>query len=103
MNGTGTMHYLDKWTDIGKTTLASGEEVYIFMCEHYDAIPAGDSILSLTKIWVYDTVTNEQIGDNFEVKVFSEGIQSTNLTYEEAMTALNNGEEVLAHAAGLFK
>lgn len=101
MNGTGTMHYLDKWTDLGKTTV-DGKEVYIFMCEHYDAIPAGDSILSLTKVWVYDTVTNEQVPANFEVKVYSEAIQSENLTYEEAMASLNGGKTVLEHATELF-
>ena len=101
MNGTGVMHYLDSWTDIGKTTV-KGEEVYIFMCEHKEAIPAGDSILSLTKVWVYDTVTNEQVPANFEVKVYSEGIQSENLTYEEAMASLNNGKTDLEHAAELF-
>lgn len=102
MNGTGTMHYLDKWTDLGKTTLANGEEVYIFMCEHYDAIPAGDSILSLTKVWVYDTVDNDAVSENFEVKVYSEAIQSANLSYEEAMASLNNGKTDLEHAAELF-
>ena len=96
-----TMHYLDKWTDIGKTTV-DGKEVYIFMCEHEEAIPAGDSILSLTKVWVYDTVTNDQIGENFEVKVYSEAIQSENLTYEEAMASLNGGKTVLEHATELF-
>ena len=101
MNGTGTMHYLDSWTDLGKTTV-DGEEVYIFVCEHKEAIPAGDSILSLTKVWVYDTVTNEQVPEDFEVKVFSEAIQAENLTYEEAMDSLNGGKTVLEHAAGLF-
>ena len=101
MNGTGTMHYLDSWTDLGKTTV-KGEEVYIFMCEHKEAIPAGDSILSLTKIWVYENVTNEKIPADFEVKVFSEGIQAENLTYEEAMTSLNAGKTDLEHAAELF-
>ena len=102
-----TRHYLDKWTDLGKTTV-DGEEVYIFMCEHYDAISAGDSILSLTKVWVYEDVDNEDIegkltGDGkFVVDVYSEAIQADNLTYEEAMTSLNNGETVLVHAAGLF-
>ena len=101
MNGTGTMHYLDKWTDLGKTTVKD-EEVYIFMCEHEEAIPAGDSILSLTKVWVYENVTNEQVPENFEVKVYSEGIQSENLTYAEAMASLNNGKTDLEHAAELF-
>ena len=101
MNGTGTMHYLDKWTDLGKTTV-KGEEVYIFMCEHEEAIPAGDSILSLTKVWVYDKVTNDQVPENFEVKVYSEGIQSENLTYTEAMASLNNGKTDLEHATELF-
>jgi len=97
----GTMHHLDSWTDLGKTTV-DGKEVYIFMCEHKEAIPAGDSILSMTKVWVYDNVTNEQIGGEFEVKVFSEAIQSENLTYEEAMASLNGNATVLEHAASLF-
>ena len=101
VSGDYTMHYLNKWTDIGKTVV-DGKEVYIFMCEHYEAIPAGDSILSLTKVWVYDTVTNEDIGSNFEVKVYSEAIQAENLTYDEAMASLNGGKTVLEHAADLF-
>lgn len=99
--GEGTMHYLDKWTDIGKTTV-NGKEVYIFMCEHEEAIPAGDSILSLTKVWVYDTVENGGIDGEFEVLVFSEAIQSANLTYAEAMEVLNAGKTDLEHAAELF-
>ena len=97
----GVRHFLDSWTDLGKTTV-NGEEVYIFVCEHKDAIPAGDSIVSLTKVWVYDTVTNEQVPEEFEVLVFSEGIQSENLTYDEAMAALNGGKTTLEHAADLF-
>jgi len=101
MNGTGTMHYLDKWTDIGKITIGN-EEHYVFMCEHKDAIPAGDSILSLTKVWVYENVDNAAIDEGFEVKVYSEAIQAENLTYEEAMASLNNGKTDLQHAAELF-
>lgn len=101
VDGDYTMHHLDSWTDIGKTSV-KGEDVYIFMCEHEEAIPAGDSILSMTKVWVYDTVTNDQIPEKFEVKVYSEAIQSENLTYEEAMTSLNAGKTVLEHAAELF-
>lgn len=100
-DGNNTIHYLNKWTDIGKATV-NGKEVNIFMCEHYDAIKAGDSILSLTKVWVYEDVDNANIGDSFEVKVYSEAIQADNLTYEEAMTSLNGEEDVLTHAAGLF-
>ena len=96
-----TMHYLDKWTDLGKA-IVNGKEVYIFMCEHYEAIPAGDSILSLTKVWVYDHVGNAGINERFDVQVFSEAIQSANLTYEEAMKTLNNGKTDLEHAAELF-
>ena len=101
VTGDYTMHYLDKWTDLGKTTV-NGKEVYIFMCEHYEAIPAGDSILSLTKVWVYENVDNGGIDGGFDVQVFSEAIQSANLTYEEAMAALNNGKTDLEHAAELF-
>lgn len=101
VDGDYTMHYLDKWTDLGKTTVG-GKEVYIFMCEHKEAIPAGDSILSMTKVWVYDTVDNNDIGDKIEVKVYSEAIQAENLTYDEAMASLNGGKTVLEHAAELF-
>ena len=101
MNGTGTMHYLNKWTDLGKATV-DGEEVYIFMCEHYEAIPAGDSILSLTKVWVYENVDNDDIDGEIKVHVYSEAIQAENLTYEEAMASLNNGKTDLEHAAELF-
>lgn len=101
VDGDYTMHHLDSWTDIGKTSV-KGEDVHIFMCEHEEAIPAGDSILSMTKVWVYDNVTNDQIPEDFEVKVFSEAIQSENLTYEEAMTSLNARKTVLEHAAELF-
>jgi len=101
VSGSYTMHYLDKWTDIGKATV-DGKDVHIFMCEHSEAIPAGDSILSLTKVWVYETVDNDAIGDKFEVKVYSEAIQAENLTYEEAMASLNGGKTVLEHAAELF-
>lgn len=102
VSGNYTMHCLDKWTDIGKTTLANGEEVYIFMCEHKEAIPTGDSILSMTKVWVYDTVDNDDIGSEIKVRVFSEAIQKENLTYEEAMASLNGGKTDLEHATELF-
>lgn len=96
-----TIHKLDKWSYVGPTTV-KGEEVYIFVCEHYDAIPAGDSILSLTKVWVYDTVDNDDIDSEIKVHVYSEAIQSENLTYAEAMESLNGGKTVLEHAAELL-
>lgn len=102
VNGDGTtIHKLDSWKDLGETTI-NGKKVHVFMCEHKEAIPAGDSILSLTKVWVYENVANEEIGDGFEVKVFSEGIQSENLTYAEAMKSLNAGKTDLEHATELF-
>lgn len=96
-----TIHKLDKWSYVGPVDI-KGESSYIFVCEHYDAIPAGDSILSLTKVWVYENVDNADIGENFEVKVYSEAIQAENLTYEEAMASLNGDKTVLEHAAELF-
>ena len=102
-----TIHKLDKWSYVGPTTVA-GKEVYIFVCEHYDAIPAGDSILSLTKVWVYENVDNSDIegklgeNDEFEVLVYSEAIQADNLTYEEAMASLNAGKSDLEHATELL-
>ncbi len=107
VDGDYTMHHLDKWTDIGKT-IVGNEEVYIFMCEHYEAISAGDSILSLTKVWIYENIDNEQIeaaelvNGQFNIQVYSEAIQADNLSYDEAMASLNAGEDVLTHAAGLF-
>ena len=97
----GTRHYLDSWTDLGETTV-NGESVHIFVCEHKDAIAKNDSILSLTKVWVYESVDNDEIGGSFNVEVYSEAIQADNLTYDEAMTSLNAGKTVLAHAAELF-
>ena len=95
------IHHLDSWADLGKATVG-GKEVNIFVCEHKEAIPAGDSILSLTKVWVYENVDNADIGDNFEVNVYSEAIQADNLTYDEAMASLNGNDTVLNHATSLF-
>ena len=100
-NGEGTMHHVDFWKDLGAATV-DGKQVNIFMCVHKEAIPVGDSILSLTKIWVYDHVDNDAIGSQFDVKVFSEAIQSENLTYDEAMEVLNGNKTDLQHAADLF-
>lgn len=108
-----TIHYLDKWSYVGPTTV-NGEEVYIFVCEHEEKIPAGDSILSLTKVWVYDNVDNEDISKAqlvsdtasgrgmFGIEVYSEAIQAENLTYDEAMKALQGDATLLDHAASLF-
>ena len=72
------------------------------MCEHYEAIPQGDSILSMTKVWIYDSVDNDDIDGEIKVYVYSEAIQAENLTYEEAMASLNGGKSDLEHAADLF-
>ena len=87
------MYSLTKWSDVGTFTI-NGEETSVFLCEYEGIVDVGESVLSLTKVWLYDTVTNEQVEefdlDNgmFNVFVASEAIQSDNLTYAEAMEAL---------------
>lgn len=93
-NGDGkNMYSLTNWSDVGTYTI-NGEETAVFLCEYEGVVAAGESVLSLTKVWLYDTVTNADIErfdlteGAFNVEVVSQAIQAENLTYAEAMTEL---------------
>ena len=94
-NADGSKVYNVTWKDVGVFTI-NGEETSVFLCEVADkcAIAAGDSVLSLTKVWLYESVTNEDVTafnlaeGAFKVEVASQAIQAANLTYDEAMAEL---------------
>ena len=77
------------------------EETSVFLCEYKDIVKTGESILSLTTVWLYKTVTNDLIEDfdlangAFNVKVASQAIQAENLTYDEAMAELGAIDQAL--------
>lgn len=104
-NDEGKNMYPVVWKDIGTFTI-NGEETSVFVCEYKGIVDVGESVLSLTKVWLYENLTNEQVeafqlaGGAFKVEVRSEAIQSANLTYEEAMAEL--GAMDAAHMAKLF-
>ena len=112
VNGVITQHKLDKWnTVIGPVNIGTTEKpenVYIFVCENYDAVAPGASVRSLTKIWINATgaaTLNTEALTTFNVKVVSEAIQADGLTYEAAMQELTGGnttEALKAHAVSLF-
>lgn len=100
-NGEGkNMYSLTKWSDVGTFTI-NGEETSVFLCEYTGVVQPGESVLSLTKVWLYDTVTNDIIEDfdlangAFNVNVVSQAIQAENLTYEEAMKELGTIDQTL--------
>lgn len=94
------IHSLTKWSDVG-TFMINGEETSVFLCEYEGVVEAGDSVLSLTKVWLYSNVTNDIVEDfelangAFDVKVASQAIQSENLSYEEAMKELGAIDQTL--------
>lgn len=94
------MYSLTSWKDVGTFTI-NGEETSVFLCEYTGKVAAGESILSLNKVWLYDTVTNEIINEfdlangAFHVEVASQAIQAENLTYEEAMAELGEIDQAL--------
>ena len=104
-NAAGKNMYPVEWKDVGTFTI-NGEETSVFVCEYKGIVQPGESILSLTKVWLYDTLTNEQVEafklveGKFKVEVRSEAIQAENLTYEEAMAELGAMDE--AHMNKLF-
>ena len=93
VDGTYNMYSLTKYTDVGTFTI-NGEETSVFLCEYEGIVKAGESVLSLTKVWLYDTVTNEDVtafdlaNGAFNIEVVSQAIQAANLTYDEAMAEL---------------
>lgn len=92
--------YPVSWKDVGTFTIG-GEETSVFLCECKDIVKPGESILSLTTVWLYKSVTNDLIEEfdlangAFNVKVASQAIQAENLTYDEAMTELGAIDQAL--------
>ena len=84
---------LTKWTDVGTFTI-NDEETAVFLCEYEGVVEPGNSVLSLTKVWLYKNVTNEIVEDFdlaeglFKIEVASQAIQAANLTYDAAMAEL---------------
>ena len=94
------MYSLTSWKDVGTFTI-NGEDTSVFLCEYNKPVAQGESVLSLTKVWLYDTVTNEAIKSfnltegAFNVEVVSQAIQAADLTYEEAMAELGTIDQAL--------
>ena len=94
------MYSLTSWKDVGTFTI-NGEDTSVFLCEYNMPVAQGESVLSLTKVWLYDTVTNEAIKSfnltegAFNVEVVSQAIQAADLTYEEAMAELGTIDQAL--------
>ncbi|MBQ6868488.1 MAG: hypothetical protein IJO16_07460 [Clostridia bacterium] len=94
-NEDGTKMYNVTWKDVGTFNI-NNEKTAVFLCEVADKceVAKGDSVLSLTTVWLYKNVTNELIESwnledgKFPVEVVSQAIQSENLTYDEAMAEL---------------
>ena len=106
VDGDGNTRYGVDWVYAGDYAITEGGEDYsIFVCTVKDecAVAVDDYMLSLTKVWLYDTVTQDDIVNlglidaegvaQFKVEVLSQGIQSAALTYDEAMEALGEVTE----------
>lgn len=66
---------------------------YAYTDKDHEAIPSGEYLSTLSSVWLKETATQENIkkyGDKVDIIVFSQAIQSEDLTYEEAMDALGN-------------
>ena len=78
---------------LSDTVTINGNEYYVvvFTDAKEEAIPYGDSLHTLNAVWMDANVTQEQVagwGEKVEIIVFSQGIQSYDLTHAEAMEAL---------------
>lgn len=101
-NAAGKNMYNVTWKDVGVFTI-NGEQTSVFLCEVAGKTPvkAGESVMSLTKVWLYENVDNEQVeafglaNGAFKVEVASQAIQSENLTYDEAMDELGAIDQAL--------
>lgn len=100
-NANGEKMYSVTWKDLGETFTINGEETAVFLCEYKGIVQPGESVLSLTKVWLYENVTNEIVKDfnltegAFKVEVASQAIQAENLTYDEAMAELGTINQTL--------
>lgn len=91
----GKTRYAVDWKYAGDFTI-DGELKNVFVCTVKDgaAVAKNDIVYSLCKVWLYETVTQEQVKmlgldtAAFQVKVLSQGIQTYELTHDEAMAAL---------------
>ena len=101
-NKGGENMYPVTWKDVGTFTI-NGEDTAVFLCEVKDknAVKSGESVLSLTAVWLYKNVTNEMVdgfdlnNGEFVVEVASQAIQAENLTYDEAMVELGAIDQTL--------
>ena len=100
VTGTYNMYSLTDWSDVGTFTI-NGEETSVFLCEYKGIVKPGESVLSLTTVWLYKDVTNEILAGfdltdgKFPVDVVSQAIQAENLTYDEAMKELGTIDQAL--------
>lgn len=101
-NDAGKAMYNVTWKDVGTFTI-NGEDTAVFLCEvaGKNAVASGESVLSLTSVWLYDSVTNEILNSfdlangAFDVDVVSQAIQAENLTYDEAMAEMGTIDQAL--------
>ena len=81
-------------------------DIYVFDTLDNAAVETGDSFMTLTTVALHEWVTNEmveQLGDKFEVYTFSEAIQESGLSFDEAMKALIGDDgDLEAHATSLI-
>ncbi len=85
-----------------------GERYFdVYVCETigHSSVKNGESVLSLTAIWL-DKAFNNELADAFgdlEVYTASEAIQKAGLTYEQAMAEMTGEGSLEDHVAELFK
>ncbi len=99
-DAAGNNVYPVTWKDVGTFTI-NGEDTAVFLCEYKGIVAPGESVVSLTSVWLYKNVTNEIVdafglaNGAFKVEVASQAIQSENLTYDEAMAELGAIDQAL--------
>lgn len=95
----------EKYEDVGID--GAKYDIYVFDTLGNAVVEKGDSFMTLTTVTLKEWVTNEmveQLDDQFNIYTWSEAIQETGLTHEEAMAALIGGDNTLEpHATRLLK
>ncbi len=64
---------------------------YAYTDKDYEPIPSGEYLSTMSSVWLIETATQEDVkayGDKVDIIAFSQAIQSTDLSYDEAMEAL---------------
>ena len=90
------------WKEVGGTFTINGKDCRVIVCEvdpehnKTQIVKAGESVISLTKVWLYESVDNGDVASSFDINVGSQAIQAMNLTYDEAMAALGTHTEAIA-------